>query len=94
VDETALPFIIPKSGNNPTGNKLVTDMGMAWVIHQVAINAATAKVEPTAGFSGSIFSKNKRIKTMGPRIKPTDFVLIDFKAKSLSSTINFQYIIF
>jgi hypothetical protein len=65
-----LPSIIPNNGNKATGSRLVTEIGTACVIHQIAISSATAKVYPLSGFSRSILKIKKKINTAGPRNNP------------------------
>ena len=81
MDETALPFMIFKSGNNATGNKDVTASGMASVVHQTAISSATANVFVTAGLPGSRSANNRMdSEANGVIIKHmTDFNFIGHK---------------
>jgi len=51
--DTILPSMTPSTGNKTTGISAVAASGMASVIHQIAIQIATANVYVTFGLPGS-----------------------------------------
>ena len=57
-----LPSKIPKTGNKTMGSKLVTAIGMASVIHKIAIKIAVARVIVIAGFDGFKSTKKQKPK--------------------------------
>jgi hypothetical protein len=58
-------------GKRTIGRRAVTGMGIASVIHQIAINDATAAVRVTDGFPGERLKKKRIAKaTTGPEIRP------------------------
>jgi hypothetical protein len=65
------PFKTPIKGKSIKGNNEVAASGIASVIHQIAINAATAAVKVTLGFEESrLVKKIMQKKTKSPEIKP------------------------
>jgi len=68
--------MILKKGNSTMGSMAVAGMGMASVIHHVAMRAVTAAqymavCDMPCGRGSTQISRNRT----GPRIKPTSFVL-------------------
>ena len=64
------------SGNNIIGNNAVTAIGIASVIHQIAIQIVEASIAFALGFKLSGLKKNRTAKkAKGPDIKPIFFEL-------------------
>jgi hypothetical protein len=68
VSESPNPLV---KGNKIIGNKAVTAIGIASVIHHIAIQAVDARIALALGFSPSGLKKNKiKMNANGPEIKP------------------------
>lgn len=69
VDSAA--FITPSKGNKAMGNKAVAGIGIASVIHHVAMRTATAATLIAGAFiSAGVGRMSIRMNNTGPRKKP------------------------
>ncbi len=70
ADDAAIGAI-PKTGNNTIGSSAVAGMGIASLIHQVAISKTTAVVFHASGSIPEGTGNNRAIiKNKGPRYRP------------------------
>lgn len=74
--------VVPKSnppdkGKSTIGNKAVTAIGIASVIHQMATQAVEANMALASGDNPSGLKNNKiRINDKGPKMKPMRLMLL------------------
>lgn len=87
---------IPNSGSTTSGKKAVAEMGMASVIHQIAIQAARANmVWALVLKSGESTKKYSPKKAKGPRKRPRVGTLIFIEAKAKKNQLlELIYMIF
>jgi hypothetical protein len=70
---TLLLAAIPRTGNNPNGNKAVAAKGMASVIQKIDIMIATAAILVIVGFPPKSTKANMATGIPTPRIRPVFF---------------------
>ena len=69
--------MIPSSGNSTSGSRAVAKSGMASVIHQMAMSAATAAKRLAGSLSGTSGKIVSNANATTPRTSPTVRVLFD-----------------
>ena len=71
----SLPGMMPSRGKKTSGSSAVANSGIAWVIHQMAISAATAARRLAGSLPGSMGNTVSSTNTTTPRASPVVRVL-------------------
>ena len=86
VSAVSRPDITPSSGNNASGKSAVANSGIAAVIHQMAISAATAARRLAGALSASTGNSASRTNATTPSARPMALPLRSITAGGCDST--------